>query len=115
MADNFAGYTQVEISQAQPDNSAGNGAAKPAKKRLWMRTGIYRSGGSQYCRFYWGRGHETFGFAHISGGPADSPLVQQRRATIDNLISEGAPLQSIFDALRSFPNEQAGRKKKAPN
>lgn len=111
MVDNFAGYTQVEISQAMPENLAGGTTAKPAKKRLWMRTGIYKSGGSQYCRFYWGKGHETFGFVHISGGSADSEAVKARRAAIDRMIADGAPLQAIFDRLRSFPNEQAGRKK----
>ncbi len=75
-----------------------------------MRTGLYRSGGKRYCRFYWGEGHQTLGWAQICGGAATSQLVRDRQQSIARMIADGKPLESIQAALRQYTKARPGPK-----
>jgi hypothetical protein len=60
----------------------------------WMRVYPYRSHGTQYFRFAWGRGHESHS-RHIPGGNINSPIAQSRADQIRSQIAAGASASDI--------------------
>lgn len=79
-------------SHNQPHPDSKNSALP---RNLWMRTELYSSHQIKYVRFRWGKGRQTFGYLHISGGDCTNPLVQQRQALVDRLIREQASIDQI--------------------
>lgn len=75
-----------------------------------MRTEAYTSGGTKYARFRWGKGRESWGYAHINGGASSTALVQRRKQAVDEAIASGQSLEQILDLLRSWEGAKRGRK-----
>lgn len=77
----------------------------------WQRTEVYTSHGCRYVRYRWGKGSESWGYLHISGGAANTELVHSRKSHIDQLIMGGASLDEIKRTIAGWENAKAGRKK----
>lgn len=80
------------------------------KPTYWKRTEIYTSHQIKYVRFRWGKGRESWGYLHISGGCCTNPVVQQRRKAVDEAIAAGQSLEAIKKLIASWDNAKPGRK-----
>lgn len=98
------------LAQTAPEPKPDIPHSPTVSRSHWQRTEIYSSHGCRYCRFRWGKGSETWGYLHISGGDANTPLVQQRQQTIDEMIRAGASLEEIKRTIAGWSNAKPGRK-----
>lgn len=78
--------------------------------KFWMRVETYTSSGETYARFRWGKGRDTFGYAHINGGAADTELVQSRQKEVKAAIERGDDREQIMNLVRSWEGAKRGRK-----
>jgi hypothetical protein len=78
--------------------------------KSWAIVALYESHGSAYFRLMWGRGHRILGQRHIPGGNAASELARDRKAQVEQMIHNGAPVEQISHEIASFPSAKRGRK-----
>lgn len=103
----------AQISHSAPDFIDPLISHSPKSKggaKFWRRVETYTSSGETYARFRWGKGRDTFGYAHINGGAIDTELVQSRQKTVKVAIERGDNLLQILDLVRSWEGAKRGRK-----
>lgn len=70
-----------------------------SESEFWQVTLIYRSHGSLYYRYVYGKAHKVLHCVHIPGGNTDNPIAAARREQVDRWIRQNQSPDTIVKMI----------------